>query len=181
MEIPAQAAANEQTSWSNFGHVTIVAISGPNVRAQNGRVCGKWVENLIKYLILSRSWQLPDQKFELKMELTGANGKKTWSTFGHVTILIIFGPKVRAQNGAVWCKRPENLINFWSCHDRDNFRTKSSSSKWTCLLQMGKKVGQILVLSRSWQFRYINFRDRHQTKRHEAIRIWIRLKWTYLW
>ena len=32
-----------------FGHVTIVTISGPKVRAENGRVCGKWIENLIRF------------------------------------------------------------------------------------------------------------------------------------
>ena len=34
-----------------FGHVTIVTISGPKVRAQNGRVCGKWIANLIRLLM----------------------------------------------------------------------------------------------------------------------------------
>ena len=57
------------------------------------------------------------------MDVSVVNDQKTWSILGHVTIVIISGPKVRAQNGAVWCKQPENLINFWSCHDRDNFVT----------------------------------------------------------
>ena len=61
----------------------------------------------------------PDQKFELKINVTVANGSKTCS-------------------------------EIWSCQDRDNFRTKSSSSKWTCLRQMAKKVGQCLGPSRSW-------------------------------
>ena len=33
----------------DFDHVTIVTISGPKVRAQNGRVCGKWIENLARF------------------------------------------------------------------------------------------------------------------------------------
>ena len=52
------------------------------------------------------------QKSELKMRIPAANGQTNWSTFGHVTIVTISGPKVRAQNGAVWCKRSKKLVNF---------------------------------------------------------------------
>ena len=36
-------------------------------------------------LVMSRSWQFPDQKFELKMDVSMANDQKRWSNFGHVT------------------------------------------------------------------------------------------------
>ena len=67
------------------------------------------IENLFIFLVMSRSWQLPDQKFELKMDVSVVNGLKTSSDFGHVTIVTISGPKVRAQNGRVCGKWIENL------------------------------------------------------------------------
>ena len=59
----------------------------------------------------------------VKMDVPVANGQETGSTFDHVTIVTIFGPKIRAQNADHCSKSPENLVNFWSCHDRDNFVT----------------------------------------------------------
>ena len=87
-----------------FDHVTIVTISAPKSRAQDGRVCGKWAENLVRIWIMSGS------------------------------VTRILGPKVRAQNGATCPKWTKKLVNFWICHDRDtSFRTKNSTSKWRYL------------------------------------------------
>ena len=90
---------------------------------------------------MSRSLKFSDQKFELKMDVSAANGQQSWSTFGHVTIVTISGPKVRAQNGRQHGRWPKKIVKFWDRHDRDNFRTKSSSSKWTSAWQMTNKVG----------------------------------------
>ena len=51
-------------------------------RAQNGRDCGKWTENLVRIWIMSRSLQFPDPNLELKMDVSVVNGPKTWSEFG---------------------------------------------------------------------------------------------------
>ena len=110
------------------------------------------IENLVIFLVMSRSWQFPDQKFELEMDASAANGQKNCSKFGHVTIVTVSGPKVQAQNGRVCCKWAKKLVKVWSCHDRNNFRTKSSSSKWTTAWQRSKKVDYFLVMSRSWEF-----------------------------
>ena len=56
------------------------------------------------------------------MALSTANRQKSWSNLGHVTIVTISGPKVRAQNGRVCCKWAKKLVNFWSCHECDSFR-----------------------------------------------------------
>ena len=71
----------------NLDHVTIVTISGPKSRAQDGRVCGKWAGNLVRIWIMSGS------------------------------VTRIFGPKVRPQNGVTCPKRSKKLVKFWvRCH-----------------------------------------------------------------
>ena len=52
------------------------------------------------------------------MALPALNEPKSWSSLGSVTIVTrVFGPKVRAQNGATCPKCIKKLVKFWvRCH-----------------------------------------------------------------
>ena len=129
------SVVNGPKAGHNSDHVTIVPISGPKSRAQDGRVCGKWTENLVRIWIMSRSWQFPDPNLELKMDVSVVNGPKTWSEFGSCHDRDNFRTKnlelkmaVSVVNGL------KTWSEFGSCHERyTSFRTKSSSSKWRYL------------------------------------------------
>ena len=130
------SVVNGLKTSSDFDHVTVVTISGPKVRAQNGRVCCKWAKKLVNFWTCHDRDISGPQKSELKMQIPAANGPNSWSPFGSdvTTVTRVFGPKVRAQNGRVCCRWAKKLVKFRVCHDRDmSFWTKSSTSKWRYL------------------------------------------------
>ena len=107
---------------------------------------------------MSRPWhKFSDQKSGLKMALPALNGQKSWSSFGSdvTTLARVFGPKVRAQNGATCPKWAKSWSDFgqilgvtafsWRTHKKTRSDPGFDQVKTALLALNGSKSHCILV------------------------------------
>ena len=78
----ALSKANRQKHDQLVDQITIVTISGSNVRPQNADPSRKWPKKLVNFWDRHVFVTKTTPKSELKMDVSAANGQKSWSIFG---------------------------------------------------------------------------------------------------